>query len=815
MSGPLDHLTAIAGPVTAKVTAPKFDLTGWVKPAGFEVVRNLAEGLGYEDKPLDPRPILKGCAFLRTAMAEGGKTYTNPMWLLTTLSATFMKNGREFAHAFSDKHPTYTKEETDSLYDRKLADREAQGLGWPSCAAIKDSGCNDCDGCPHFAKGKSPLNLGPSFVHLPALAPPITSSITASDLLLPPGYIVDGGLICLIVSGKKDQDDYYLPLFKRPVSDPWVEDLPNPAFHFKVQVGVDRDSDITIPVLATGSAADMVNCLHGQLCLVEDGMGPAVRKLVVDWMSHMWQLKAARKGKPYGWLMTEAGVPEGFVYGGEVIYTDGTRAPSGAQDPALAHVYQPSGDIAPWRHACKLVTDQKRPEFDTLIAAAFAAPLMAAVAKNGVFLSAWGPTGSGKTTAMAVSQAVWGSCKGSKEVSTSSPKSLLRKLGQLSNLPIYLDEIQEKDEVYEALQRTVRTVTEGTDGNKVDPRTMKLRTDKGQWQSMAIGCGNKSYVGFVIRKGQAAPASIARVFEYWVYKADKTAPGRQLTDNEVSRSTQALEYNYGHIGVKYAAYLAANHADVWDRVGKMQNAIDAEVNMESNERYWTSTIAVLLVGAEIANTFDIPLDVAAMHKFLVAQFYENRKTLADEDADMGAGIRVQDILTAFMKTVVHLWTTSFPMGKGRPAATTIVGEAPPSWMPINCRWIVDERRVIISRTAFNEYLDKAGIDRSETMKGLKQIFGAYKMNNVTLVSGCSGFKGGRETVINIPVPEGSPFEERLLARLTKEQVEQSVAVARAAGHLPAELFGGFKPSPVLDAAAEVAANDLQTVKDAA
>ena len=74
-----------------------------------------------------------------------------------------MENGHELAHALGNKHPEYSIETTDEIWERKNRERKALNLGWPSCKAIRDAQPSGqpsvCDQCPHFSKGKSPLNL--------------------------------------------------------------------------------------------------------------------------------------------------------------------------------------------------------------------------------------------------------------------------------------------------------------------------------------------------------------------------------------------------------------------------------------------------------------------------------------------------------------------------------------------------------------------------------------------------------------------------------------------------------------------------------
>lgn len=123
-------------------------------------VESLAEGLEREEMPpLDYGPLVKECAFFRDALKSGGKEYSQPMWNLTTLMATFLESGHALAHKMGREHAEYTSESTEVLWVRKLRERKDRGLGWPSCNAIQASGCTACAACPHLAAGKSPLNF--------------------------------------------------------------------------------------------------------------------------------------------------------------------------------------------------------------------------------------------------------------------------------------------------------------------------------------------------------------------------------------------------------------------------------------------------------------------------------------------------------------------------------------------------------------------------------------------------------------------------------------------------------------------------------
>ena len=116
-------------------------------------------GEGIESPLLDFALIKAECGWLREAYDSGGKAFNEPQWHLTTLCAVFLKNGHELAHQFGNRHPGYIPELTEQKWEHKKRERADKNLGWPSCEAIQDAGSGHCHSCPHFAAGKSPLNL--------------------------------------------------------------------------------------------------------------------------------------------------------------------------------------------------------------------------------------------------------------------------------------------------------------------------------------------------------------------------------------------------------------------------------------------------------------------------------------------------------------------------------------------------------------------------------------------------------------------------------------------------------------------------------
>ncbi|CAO4157148.1 AAA family ATPase [Methylorubrum extorquens] len=128
-----------------------------------EFTAGIAEAIKWP--PVDLDSVADTCGFVREALSTGGSAFSNPLWNLTTLLATFGmgkdgNDGRAQAHRMAVGHSDYSQPSTDELYNRKLREKEERNIGWPSCATIQGAGCTSCASCPMLQFGKSPLHFG-------------------------------------------------------------------------------------------------------------------------------------------------------------------------------------------------------------------------------------------------------------------------------------------------------------------------------------------------------------------------------------------------------------------------------------------------------------------------------------------------------------------------------------------------------------------------------------------------------------------------------------------------------------------------------
>jgi hypothetical protein len=131
-----------------------------------EYQREIGDVVAY--LPIDPAASCRQCPFLRDALLTGGKGQDQGLWMLTALTTTFMRKGRELFHTLSKGHADYSPAGTDAMYDRKEAEKDEKELGWPACKKFEEYGAKQCKDCPLKGTIRSPLNITLPIAAVPA-----------------------------------------------------------------------------------------------------------------------------------------------------------------------------------------------------------------------------------------------------------------------------------------------------------------------------------------------------------------------------------------------------------------------------------------------------------------------------------------------------------------------------------------------------------------------------------------------------------------------------------------------------------------------
>jgi len=717
---------------------------------------DLQEGIDkYDETLLKIEPIFKQCGFYKEALLTGGANYDQTLWMYSVLGTTFMENGNAIAHAISQGHATYTQDDTQALYDRKVAERHDRGIGYPSCSTIAAAGCEACKTCPLLPKGKSPLNIRPSVTAtVTARQQPMTPQTRgAQDLMLPVGYDLDPeGFICKVVEIEQEGEllpPTYQRLFLSRLSDPWVQSEPD-CLNFTTTVDKGRVHPASIKHEEMQGSVSVSSVLgHNRVKTFPDNKR-LLEHFMVSWLAKLHETASAQQALPFGWYR-EDGEIKGFVFAGRMMLDNGNTLPCGVGDAKLRTIFHPSGDINHWYDACETITNQKRPELDAIIALSFAAPLTALIGKNAMTLCAYGDSGVGKTAAYSVGVSVWGHSKKGKAVSHSTFNSVMKKMGELSNLPLYWDEIKD----VKAQRAVLDFIYNATDGVEKD----RLKSDtsmqeRGSWQTQMMMAANISFVDFVMKEAPSHVAGISRVLEYNVKKS--TSPVGRISQTDADVIFNKLTSSYGQIGLLYAEKLAHNHAAIKQECIDTCKMVELDMKNTEEERLWVAQVGTLLVAARLANELGCKFDLEALKSFLYRVYLDNREKRNSMMSVSGHRDTTEGVMTSYFDQVQvndqALWTDQMPADvPGQPPTSMIVHQPKDArnvsvTTSIACRWATHGRALYIDREHLVAYLSDADVGVSTTLDSLRRDYG-MTMKRMKIGSGTTFITGRKQCCI--------------------------------------------------------------------
>lgn len=657
--------------------------------------------------------IAKQCGFIARTLGTGGKDNPQPLWFLTASIATFVEDGREVFHLMSDKHPGYSRRETDEMFDRVVANQKKRDLGWPKCEKIAAYGAKECQGCPLLAQRKSPLNFA-----LPA-------ANDQPDNTLPEKYTrsVEG----LILYRHVDDDGVVstIPICHYPILNGWLSNNPW-TFHFTTRNETGRKITVEVPAEVIFAKDGFNKYLGAKGFFLTDKQYKILKEFFVSWLQKLQTHKdSVISAAPFGWSVVDGKI-EGFAYGSRVWMKDGDR-PAANPNPVLQYQYTPKGDIAPWRELAKIVYEQNRPALNAILAVAFAGPLVKFTGFPGLIMNAYSQeSGIGKTTAMKCSQAVWGHPVLAMQALNDTTNSVLGKMGQIRSLPVYWDELKSEQQV-KRFCSIVFDLTGGREKTRMNAdATLKM---SGTWQTMLVSASNDSIIDGMAREVGSTTAGLHRLFEYVVPKPD------QVTHDvgAVQRLAGKLEDNYGHAGLIFSKFIGLNWKRIEGEVAALQDEICREISVKQEERMWAATITVILKGAEYANELDLTnIDLETLKAFLLDVLAKMRGEVEASPTSMNNDMSVSSILAEFLnstRTRNTLVTNRIWVSKGKPAKGAIQVLCDVTKLGEIAVHIGREDKLIrISSTFLTRWMGERNYSRHTFIKKLEAEFGLQKIN---------------------------------------------------------------------------------------
>jgi hypothetical protein len=672
-------------------------------------------GGGIESIKLRLSDVVRGCPFIADAVAGGGDGYSEPLWTQTVYLSMFLHEGREAAHLMSKGDPRYTPEGVDAKFDEQVAKRRLKNMGWTSCAKIAQLGCTQCAVCPNRAAGKSPLSFG--LPQLPTFTPD----------LLPDGYVrADSGAIC-----KQVMDEDGMPvsviICPYPMDDPWLQDNPW-TLHFTSRTSTGRKANVSVALEQIATKDGCVKVFAKQGLMLPESRVKLVREFLVSWIQKLQENKeAVVSSTPFGWSVVNGKI-EGFTYGGTVLMKGGAERQAAIPDPVIESQYMPRGELTPWVEAAKVVTDQKRPALEAILAVAFGGPLVRFTGEPGALLHAYSPeSGIGKTTVMRIAQAVWGDPYRAMQSLNDTTNSVLNKIGMLRELPIFWDEIKSEEDT-KRFALLAFQLTEGREKLRMG-RDLTIR-EAGSWQTILCSASNASVLDAVTANTKGTNAGIYRVIEF------KVPPGGRVADASVARRVQLLRDNFGHPGLVYAKYLGENYEQVAKEVATFQDKITRLLQGQQDERFWFVLITCVVMGAHYANKLGLTeFDIPTLRDHMINSLKVMRGEIKDSThVDLTKAESVVTVLAQYLTAMDArhtLRTNRVNVSRGKPAVGVFKIESDCARLDGIYVQIGREDGIMrISSTHFSNWCEEHGYSRNAMIKTLREHYGVKYTNGV-------------------------------------------------------------------------------------
>ena len=622
--------------------------------------------------------MIEQCPMFADALATGGKDVPEMLWVQQLHVLAFCDDGANYAHEISKLYTGYAQAETQLKWNQRVQAREKAG---PTLCNTFNKYSPHCVTCAHRGLISTPLQLG-----------------VDRDPFLPHPYDQDEKGVFIL---EEEKDDMGMARYKkvRVVSYQLHEFnmLQSPGkttLTFSAKVGKRRALHVEIDYADIMDRRTCVGVLSGKHVIISDNEYNGFRNLMSAWTKRMQEVKASsqKSWDKLGW--TE---DHGFVMPDFVIMPNDRREPNFTADKVLADIYTPKGERDAWVALSHAITAQKRHAITTMILTSFAAPLMKWVRDSSAVVSfVSSKSGTGKSTAMQIAQAVWGNPKLGINQLNDTHASILKKISFLNNLPAYWDEIRIGENTFDFMSMMFQ-MTGGKERTRLTAN-IEMR-DSGSWNTMLVTASNSSLADYAETTSPDSEAGRARIFEIEVPKLEINEINAMINQKMLLLNT-----NYGHIGEEYAQYLVDHHAVIEALINNIYEKMTKKLMHDSSERFWVATVSVLVVAAMLTTKLGLTkLDVNDYTKWIMAQMEEQR---AESMSNFGTETeRALDVLYSFMQR--HRTQTAVfehlpgAEGVGQLFYTPLIGEIVASIATVDCtirvnyalfrRWIQDNK----------------------------------------------------------------------------------------------------------------------------
>lgn len=667
----------------------------------------------YDGPPVSLKALLLSCGQMRrlALAAKAKQPITEPEWYHGVIGVgRFLEDGHRRIMQFGDAtwHATIRE---------KIKQSEQHQRGPTSCAKLAEVssvGDDPCLSCPFAGKVHGPISAAR---HRDPAPPPVVQELlagTASEpivITIPdpprPFMRIKGGGISIHA---KDADGnethtiiYEHDLFPiRRLSNP-VQQTEQQVWHVELPRGEAKDFTLDADMLY--DPRKFTTAIANQGIYPHKSFIPSLQEYMVAYIAKLQTLvDADAQSNHLGWSDDFAS----FILPDKVLCVDGSiksaQLSIGASR-ASAHVHKKGSA----QLQADLLRFYEHPDYRAhqfFILAGLAAPIFYATGQHGVIVNASGESGASKSTSLYAAASFWGQpelypINGTNNGATIRGRN--ERVTVLANLPVGVDEITHMP-VKEAIDLAM-SITQPGHRIRLDT-TGTERAHLGSYKStIMLTTANNSLHGLLSTDNAAGTAGSMRVFEirFPIPHVHKKRDADDFLFN--------LNQNYGHLGELFVAHIIGRRDEIVARVREAVAQIDVELNVQASERFWSATIAAVIVAGEIARDLGIvSYDLATLRTWACETQVPQMRGIVKEEYRDPLGI-----LTDYLETI----SASILVMEESPAA---VGERLyMSRKPVGAllaHYDRHDRMLYVLKTGFKDYCARIGANSLKILDDL-------------------------------------------------------------------------------------------------
>jgi hypothetical protein len=592
------------------------------------------------------KQVFQKCGVMRHVLKTGGKDQGEPEWNATMMLLAHLDEGAKFVHKMSEGHISYDPDDTMEKWQQKVEAVE-EGSGPTLCRTFEGYYPDICQKCAFYKskKVKTPKSLAYLEPETPApqadksSSPRLTPASAFQQANYPKGWRVDGNRTGVErkVWSEEDKDYHWVPtLFQIWELRKATRNIRERDYQLTLYNEHRGDAtEIPCPAGLLGTSTDLTKLLATYGAPIVDANElRSFKQLMSTWIADLRAANAVEEvTDQLGWIDKvdddeHTSETIGFACGTDAYYRDGTHRSGvvavNSKHRGIVKSFEPVGDIAPWREAVSFLVEQGCNHLITMVASAFAGPLMRFTGQNGGVLSIVSEdSGAGKSTGMSVAQAVWGDPANAPATIQDTPTVVKNKLAYLQNVTAYWDEVRGDDQIMTNFVQIAFQVSQGRDRERANSNAETIRAQT--WKTLLATASNDSLYDIAAGKLGESDAGVYRIYELKVSKSEFPTH-----DPVIASAVVDLQTNFGHAGKIYAKWLVDNFERLAPEVHEMRLKIEKAVGSTSPERFWIATITSLIMGARFANAAGLTkIDEKALLKYLIDGLHKLRARTLD------------------------------------------------------------------------------------------------------------------------------------------------------------------------------------------